>query len=136
MNRIKFSKLWDKLDDPVFTTIRSWNRLKEDYYVSNIGKEFQVCLVKDESDFENVTRLFNAYLTDVKPTTPDKISMDVLERDVTLGGIVEETWLKRVQHYQSVLVLTFSKAPPDKSRIYIVEQPKPPVQATAQPVYA
>ena len=45
-NRIKFSYLWDKLNDPEFTTIRSWNTYKEDYYRSRIGQEFQVWKIK------------------------------------------------------------------------------------------
>ena len=50
-NRIKFSLLWDKLKDPEFTTIRSWNMYKEDYYRSRIGQEFQVWKIKEVYPF-------------------------------------------------------------------------------------
>jgi len=40
MNKIKFTHVWDKLNDPEFTTIRSWNKEKEDYYRGCIGQEF------------------------------------------------------------------------------------------------
>ena len=42
MNKIKFTLAWDKLKDPVFTTIRSWNSDKEDYYRGSMNQEFSV----------------------------------------------------------------------------------------------
>ena len=40
MNKIKFTLAWDKLNEPTFTTIRSWNIEKEEYYRSHIGEDF------------------------------------------------------------------------------------------------
>ena len=51
MNKIKFSYVWDKLNDPEFTTIRSWNKEKEDYYRGCIGQEFQVWKSKETYPF-------------------------------------------------------------------------------------
>jgi hypothetical protein len=39
-NKIKFSQHWDKLNDAKFTTIRSWNAAKEEYYISKIGEKY------------------------------------------------------------------------------------------------
>ena len=42
MNRIQFTEDWDKLAQPRFTTIRSYERAKEEYYRSQVGKTMLV----------------------------------------------------------------------------------------------
>ncbi len=45
MKTITFCKNWNgKLDKPVFTTIRSWTPIKEEFYKNSIGKTFNVFL--------------------------------------------------------------------------------------------
>ena len=69
-NRVKFSYLWDKLNDPEFTTIRSWNTYKEDYYRSRIGQEFQVWKTKEVYPFTPQYVIFHAWLEDIDVVKP------------------------------------------------------------------
>ena len=109
MNRIKFSLLWDKLKDPVFTTIRSWNPGKEDYYRSSIMQEFSVQKVHNPYSYTSVHVFCHAFLVEVKTLRPSEIDRSVLEKDVMLNGTPSPYWLAHIMKYEKVLLLTFSK---------------------------
>lgn len=109
MNKIKFTLAWDKLKDPVFTTIRSWNSDKEDYYLSSIMQEFSVQKVHNPYSYTSVHVLCHAFLVEVKTLRPSEIDRSVLEKDVMINGIPNVDWLTRIMKYEKVLLLTFSK---------------------------
>ena len=112
MNKIKFSYVWDKLTAPEFTTIRSWNKEKEEYYRNCIGQDFQMWKVKDGYPFRPEYVICHAFLRDVLITNPRDISQAVLRKDVMLDGQIREDWMKRILKHDMVLVLLFSKADP------------------------
>ena len=87
MNRIKFSLLWDKLNEPTFTTIRSWNPDKEDYYRGSINQEFSVQKVHNPYSYTSERVFCHAFLIEVKTLKPSEIDRSVLEKDVMLNGI-------------------------------------------------
>ena len=109
MNKIKFTVAWDKLKDPVFTTIRSWNPDKEDYYRSSIMQEFSVQKVHNPYSYTSVHVFCHAFLIEVKTLRPCEIDRSVLEKDVMINGIPNVDWLTRIMKYEKVLLLTFSK---------------------------
>ena len=109
MNKIKFTLAWDKLKDPVFTTIRSWNPDKEDYYRGSINQEFSVQKVHNPYSYTSVHVFCHAFLVEVKTLRPSEIDMNVLEKDVMINGMPNVDWLTRIMKYEKVLLLTFSK---------------------------
>ena len=111
-NRIKFSYLWDKLNDPEFTTIRSWNTYKEDYYRSRIGQEFQVWKIKEVYPFTLQYVMFHAWLEDINVVKPLTIPTPVLAKDVRLNGQESAKWVKKILKNEKVIVLKFTKAHP------------------------
>ena len=121
MNRIKFSHAWDKLRDPVFTTIRTWNKEKEEHYRSLIRQEFQVWKVGVVYPFRPEYVICHAYLLDVKAINPNVLDTTVIEKDVLLNGSVQQDWIKRILKYEKALLLAFSK-----------EDPSLPLQAETQ----
>ena len=112
MNRIKFSYAWDKLRDPLFTTIRSWDTKKEDHYRSHIWQKFQVWKVGVAYPFRPEYVICHAYLLDVKAINPNELDTTVIEKDVLLNGTVQQDWIKRILKYEKALLLTFSKEDP------------------------
>ena len=111
-NRIKFSYLWDKLNDPEFTTIRSWNTYKEDYYRSRIGQEFQVWKTKEVYPFTPQYVIFHAWLEDIDVVKPLTIHTQVLAKDVRLNGQESAKWVKKILKNEKAIVLKFTKAHP------------------------
>ena len=109
MNKIKFTLAWDKLKDPVFTTIRSWNPDKEDYYRGSINQEFSVQKVHDPYSYTCERVLCHAFLIEIKTLKPSEIDRSVLEKDVMLNGTPNPYWLTHIMKYEKVLLLTFSK---------------------------
>ena len=109
MNKIKFTLAWDKLKDLVFTTIRSWNSGKEDYYRSSIMQEFSVQKVHNPYSYTSVHVFCHAFLVEVKTLRPSEIDRSILEKDVMINGIPNVDWLTRIMKYEKVLLLTFSK---------------------------
>ena len=121
MNKIKFTHVWDKLNDPQFTTIRSWNQEKEDYYRRCIGQEFQVWKAKEAYPFRLEYVICHAFLRDVLLKNPRDISQAVLRKDVMLDGQIREDWMKRILKYEKVLLLIFSKNEPSQSKMEDME---------------
>ena len=111
-NRIKFSYLWDKLNDPEFTTIRSWNTYKEDYYRNRIGQEFQVWKTKEGYPFTPQYVIFHAWLEDIDVVKPLTIPTPVLAKDVRLNGQESAKWVQKILKNEKVIVLKFTKAHP------------------------
>jgi hypothetical protein len=109
MNKIKFSYVWDKLNDPQFSTIRSWDKEKEDYYRSRIGQEFQVWKSKGIYPFRLEYVICHAYLLEVQVVDPKNIPLEVLQKDVSLNGNIERTWIDRIMKNKIVILLAFSK---------------------------
>ena len=109
MNKIKFTLAWDKLKDPVFTTIRSWNSDKEDYYRGSMNQEFSVQKVHNPYSYTCERVFCHAFLIEVKTLKPSEIDRSVLEKDVMINGIPNVDWLTRIMKYEKVLLLTFSK---------------------------
>ena len=109
MNKIRFSFLWDKLSEPTFTTIRSWNREKEEYYRGCIGQKFSVWKVKNTYSFRPEYVICHAYLLDARVVNPNDIDKAIIEKDVLLNGTVREDWAKRILGYSMAILLVFSK---------------------------
>ena len=120
-NRIKFSLLWDKLNDPEFTTIRSWNTYKEDYYRSRIGQEFQVWKVRNVYSFKLEYVICHAFLLDVKHMKSKDIVEATLRKDVSLNGQPNADWIIKIMKNDDVLLLTFSKERKGQQRLNIGE---------------
>ena len=121
MNRIKFSLLWDKLNDPTFTTIRSWNVEKEEYYRSHIGEEFSVLKVKNQYSVRPEHMICHAFLLDVKRMKTKDIDKDTLEKDVSLNGQPSADWIIKIMKNETVLLLTFSKHMKGQQRLPVKE---------------
>ncbi len=121
MNKIKFSYVWDKLNDPEFTTIRTWNKEKEEYYKEHTGEEFQIWKAKEVYPFRLEYVICHAFLRDVLLKNPRDISQAVLRKDVMLDGQIREDWMKRILKYEKVLLLIFSKNEPSQSKMEDME---------------
>ena len=121
MNRVKFSLLWDKLNDPVFTTIRSWNIEKEKYYRSHIGEEFSVLKVKNQYSVRPEHVICHAFLVDVKRMKTRDIDKATLEKDVSLNGQPSADWIIKIMKNETVLLLTFSKHMKGQQRLPVKE---------------
>ena len=121
MNRIKFSYAWDKLRDPVFTTIRPWNSAKEHYYTACIGQEFQVWKAQVKYPFRPEYVICHAWLSDIFSICPQELQQAMLEKDTKLGGEIQRDWLGRILKYEKVLLLIFSKNEPSQSKLEDME---------------
>ncbi len=119
MNKIKFTHVWDKLNDPEFTTIRSWNKEKEDYYRGCIGQEFSCWKVKNTFSYLPEYVICHAFLQDVQVLDPKRISMETLKKDTMLDGNVNSDWLYRIMKNKTVILLTFSKQRKGQQRLPI-----------------
>ena len=119
MNKIKFTHVWDKLNDPEFTTIRSWNKEKEEYYRSCIGQEFSCWKVKNTFSYLPEHVICHAFLQDVQVLDPKRISMETLKKDTMLDGNVNSDWLYRIMKNKTVILLTFSKQRKGQQRLPI-----------------
>ena len=121
MNRIKFTHVWDKLSDPVFTTIRPWNKEKEEYYRSHISEEFQVWKAKNVYSFRLEYVICHAFLLDVKKMKSKDIDQATLRKDVSLNGQPNAEWIIKIMKNDDVLLLTFSKERKGQQRLNIGE---------------
>ena len=119
MNKIKFTYEWDKLRDPEFTTIRSWNKEKEEYYRSCIGQEFSCWKVKNTFSYLPEHVICHAFLQDVQVLDPKRISMETLKKDTMLDGNVNSDWLYRIMKNKSVILLAFSKQKKGQQRLQV-----------------
>ena len=119
MNKIKFTYEWDKLRDPEFTTIRSWNKEKEDYYRGCIGQEFSCWKVKNTFSYLPEYVICHAFLQDVQVLDPKRISMETLKKDTMLDGNVNSDWLYRIMKNKTVILLTFLKQRKGQQRLPI-----------------
>ena len=117
MNKIKFSHVWDKLNDPEFTTIRTWTKEKEEYYRTLRWQEFQVWKAKEVYPFRREYVICHAWLCGAFGMNPADISIATLEKDTTLNGQVQRDWIERFQKQDRVLVLFFTKAIPTQNMI-------------------
>ena len=109
MNKIKFSLLWDKLNDPEFTTIRSWNKEKEEYYRNCIGQEFSCWKVRNAFSYFPEYVICHAYLQDVKRMKSKDLDKAILEKDVSLDGKPDTDWITKIMNNDEVLLLSFSR---------------------------
>ena len=121
MNKIRFSHVWDKLRDPEFTTIRSWNKEKENYYKEHTGEEFQVWKAKEAYPFRLEYVICHAYLLEIQVVDPKNIPLGVLQKDVTFNGSIERTWIDRIMKNKTVLLLAFSKQRKGQQRLPILK---------------
>lgn len=122
MNSIKFTHLWDKLNDPEFTTIRPWNLAKQVYYASHMGEKFQIWKAQDRYPFRREHVICHAYLYEVIAVDPKAIPETLLTKDVTLNGSIDQSWYRRIRRMDKVLILKFSKYPrPLQKRLELVE---------------
>lgn len=110
-NRIKFTLIWDKLNDPAFTTIRSWNRGKEEYYKSHIGQRFTVLKIERAYQQTPGSLICRAWLKDVTVVNPSFLPASLVQRDVTIEGKVDQAWCEKILGMRKALLLTFDKSP-------------------------
>ncbi len=103
MQVIRFSENWNnKLDKKVFTTIRNSDEKKKDYYISCLGKTFQVKL--KEKDY------CKAFLTMVWYGKFENIPKEIIVEDTGLSlekSIILFNRFKCVGN--NVVILTFYK---------------------------
>ena len=122
---IKFSRLFDKLKDREFTTIRSYTPEKEDYYKFMIGKNFQVWFSEQNEPYNPVKFLFNTNLLCVKVISPktvfsfgtdpykEKAALRyIIENDVKVNGEIQQDWFYKISKMDRALLLYFSKSDP------------------------
>ena len=122
-NRIKFSCLWDKLQDPDFTTIRSWDKSKEEYYRFRIGQEFQVWKIKEIYPFTLQYMLFHAWLEEINVVNPLDIPTAVLAKDIQIDGQESAKWANMILRNKKVIVLRFTKThPKGQQRLAVREE--------------
>ena len=117
MNKIKFNLPWDKLNDPVFTTIRSWDKAKEEYYRSHIYQKYQVWKAKNSYPFRTQYVLFHAYLEKIEVVKPSEIPLPILKKDTTINGSESLEWAVKILRNEKVIILTFTKSPPKIQQI-------------------
>lgn len=106
MNRIKFAEDWDKLSEPRFTTIRSYNPEKEAYYRAQIGREFTVLRVSSYWSYRG-KKIGTATLRSVRVLAPRNLLASELATDVLRGGRPDPWWMKRLLAMDRALVLEF-----------------------------
>lgn len=106
MNRIKFTLEWDKLRDPQFTTIRSWNTEKEAYYRRCIGQEFSILLAKNYWD-RDARKIGSAILKGVAVVEPARLNAGLLSKDVTFNGKIQQEWHDKLIAMPKALLLEF-----------------------------
>ena len=112
MNKIRFSHVWDKLNDPVFTTIRPWNKEKEAYYHSKVNSRFQVWKSKETYPFRLEYVICHAYLLYSLVANPEDLDNEMLRKDVSMNGTPDMDWMEKIRKMKKVIVLTFTKAEP------------------------
>ena len=120
MNKIRFSHVWDKLNDPVFTTIRSWNKEKEEYYQQQIDKQFTVLYIDKPWPSKNGKLICYAYLRNVVLIPGQLIPDCVLRKDVTLDGVPQMDWYGKIRKMDKAILLHFSRSP-DPQQILDIE---------------
>ena len=109
--RIKFSHIWDKLAEPEWTTIRSWNEEKEKYYQQQIDKQFTVLYIDKPWPSKNGKLICYAYLRNVVLIPGQLIPDCVLRKDVTLDGVPQMDWYGKIRKMDKAIMLHFSKSP-------------------------
>ena len=109
--RIKFSHVWDKLKEPEWTTIRSWNEEKEKYYQQQIDKQFTVLYIDKPWPSKNGKLICYAYLRNVVLIPGQLIPDCVLRKDVTLDGVPQMDWYGKIRKMDKAIMLHFSKSP-------------------------
>ena len=109
--RIKFSHVWDKLKEPEWTTIRSWNEEKEKYYQQQIGKQFTVMYIDKPWPSKNGKLICYAYLRNVVLIPGQLIPDCVLRKDVTLDGVPQMDWYDKIRKMDKTIMLQFSRSP-------------------------
>jgi len=105
MNNIKFSHNWNnKLNQPIFTTIRKSNFKKYQYYYSKINKLFNILL--------NNKKIGEAILLAVEELEYEKIPKALLMVDTGIDNIekVKRVFEKfKTWDFSKILILTFLK---------------------------
>ena len=109
--RIKFSHVWDKLAEPEWTTIRSWNEEKEKYYRQQVGKQFTVLYIDKPWPPKNGKLICYAYLRNVVLSPGQLIPDKILQKDVTLDGTPQMDWYKKIRKMDKAILLHFSRSP-------------------------
>ncbi|MEM0134498.1 MAG: hypothetical protein QXU18_04630 [Thermoplasmatales archaeon] len=108
-HKITFSHIWDKFNDPEFTTIRSWNPGKEEYYRSLLGKRFSVLYKENPYSWETGRLICHASLVQLDLVKPSTLPQALLHKDVTLNSTIRNDWLKKLMNMDKAILLSFSK---------------------------
>ncbi len=106
MNRISFTEDWDKLQEPRFTTIRSYRPEKEAYYRELVGKTL-ILWRKTGRSVWNGHVIGQATLLSVEVVCPRSLPTWVIHEDVMRGGVMDTGWLNRLMLMDKGLLLTF-----------------------------
>lgn len=109
--RIKFSHIWDKLNDPEFTTIRRWNPEKERYYEQQVGKLFTVLHQVKQWHASNGSLICYSYLRNIELIPGQLIPDAILLKDVTLNGVPQMDWYAKIRKMDKAILLHFSRSP-------------------------
>ena len=106
MNGIMFSVEWDKLKEPRFTTIRSYNPKKMSFYEHRVGEDFD--LIKTNGRYaDRGHKIGSATLRSARMFEPAKLPAEVLLRDVAYGGKPDQRWLDRLLAMPTAILLEF-----------------------------
>jgi hypothetical protein len=109
MNQIKFSENWNnKLNNNIFTTIRGWNKDKEDYYKKLVGSEFEIVLNgKVQEDFKKV-RLIDSEIIEFSKISRHTLMLDTGQSDFAeIFNIFNNFGMKSI--FDKMIILTFRR---------------------------
>ena len=108
---VKFSVEWDKLKHPRFSTIRSWDARKEEWYRSLIGHTVTMLKVQEGRPWawSGRRKLGEATLLDVEVVVPRSLPSHIIETDILRNGKPDEAWRTKLLAMDKALMLTFER---------------------------
>ena len=101
-NTIAFNRMFDKLKNSEFTTIRSFKY--KIHYIKRMGQPFEVWYAG-----EKPYKIFDAVLIDQSVISPAHLTEEELEYDTSVNGIPDHMWMLELGGMDIALRLTFKK---------------------------
>ena len=106
MNGIMFSVEWDKLKEPRFTTIRSYNPKKMSFYEHRVGEDFD--LIKTNGRYaDRGHKIGSATLRSCRLVEPGRLPHQELVKDVLNGGKANQEWMDKLLAMPTAILLEF-----------------------------
>lgn len=101
-NTIAFNRLFDKLNDDKFTTIRSFKY--KIHYLKRMGQPFEVWYAGEKG-----YKICDATLIEQSVISPAHLTEEELEYDTRVNGIPDHMWMLELGGMDIALRLTFKK---------------------------